>query len=61
MNEIKLLKARQAADLLNISPQQLYRLSWARKLSRVKIGGGYRWPLAEIEKYIKQNTEAATK
>jgi len=59
MNQIRLLKAREAADLLNISQQQLYRLSWAKKLSRVKIGGGWRWPLNGIENYIRNNTEEA--
>lgn len=54
---IKLLKIREAAEMLGVNPETLRRWDRDGKLVAVKIGsrGHRRYKKEEIEKLVKQN------
>jgi predicted DNA-binding transcriptional regulator AlpA len=53
MNEEKLLRKKQVAEMLACSPRSVDRLVNARKLTRVKILGGIRFRLSQVQFLMK--------
>jgi hypothetical protein len=49
MNEEKLLKKKQVAEMLACSPRSVDRLVNVGKLTRVKILGGIRFRLSQVQ------------
>lgn len=54
--EIKLIRIREAAEMLGVNPETLRRWDRQGRLKAVKIGkrGDRRYELARIERLIKQ-------
>ena len=58
--EIKLLKAREVAEILSVSMSQFYKLRADGKLPKpitLKYMSGVRWRLKDIDQFIETNTE----
>jgi len=53
MNEEKLLRKKQVAEMLACSSRSIDRLVNAGKLSRVKILGGIRFRLSQVQFLMK--------
>jgi len=53
MEEKDMYKIKEVAKILDISERTVYRLMELQKLRAVKVGGQWRIPRSEIEKYTK--------
>ena len=54
----KLLTPSEAQQLLRISKSTLYRLVRSGELPAVRVGGVYRIPMSELEKYLTNTNYA---
>lgn len=50
----RLLTKDEAAEYLTISPSTLLRIE---KLPRIRIGGSWRWDIADLNAFIEANKE----
>lgn len=59
MNESKLLKIRDVAELLSVNPETLRRWDRAKKLIALKINsrGDRRYRKSDIDKFIKNKNK----
>jgi excisionase family DNA binding protein len=58
----KLLRIKEAAELLSLTPRAVYELTITKKLTYVSVGEkGKRIPESEIEEFIRRNTVKATR
>jgi len=54
--ESVLLKPREAADYLRVSPSTLHRLRRRKQLKVVRIGSSVRYSRTELDRVIHRNT-----
>ena len=55
-NEGEILTIRQVADYLKVTERTIYRLAAAKKIPAFKVGGTWRFSLADIDSWIKQQS-----
>jgi excisionase family DNA binding protein len=55
----RLLRVKEAADLLNLSPKTIWSMVYRRELDVVRIGRSVRIPCAAIEALIERGTVPA--
>ena len=55
----KLLRVRDAAQILNVSQRTIWRLLDDGELSRVRVGSCVRIDAAELQNFISQRKESA--
>ncbi|WP_349255560.1 helix-turn-helix domain-containing protein [Edaphobacter sp.] len=58
--EREILTLSEVAGYLKVAERTIYRLAGARKIPAFKVGGAWRFPRAEIDEWIKQQTKAAS-
>jgi excisionase family DNA binding protein len=54
--EGEILTIKQVAEHLKVTEWTIYRLAAARKISAFKIGGTWRFTLADIENWIREQS-----
>ncbi len=54
---MKLLRVKQAAEILQVTEQTIYNLMSRGKLEKVKVGGASRIKEKKLMEYIEQNTK----
>lgn len=59
--DAEILTVRQVADYLKVTERTIYRLAAARKVPAFKVGGTWRFSLADIDSWIKLQSEDVTK
>ena len=55
----KLLRPREAADMLNIRLGTIYKFAAALELPSTKVGGALRFSQQQLEEYVTKNTRGA--
>jgi excisionase family DNA binding protein len=55
----RLLKADEVGRLLGLGKSKVYEMMQARELPVVRIGGARRVPLLDLQRWIRERTEAA--
>jgi excisionase family DNA binding protein len=53
MEQKEMYKIKEVAKILDISERTVYRLMELKKIKAVRVGGQWRIPRVEIEKYTK--------
>lgn len=53
----EILTIKQVADYLKVTERTIYRLAGARKIPAFKVGGTWRFSRADIDGWIKQQTQ----
>ncbi len=48
----------EVADYLKVTERTIYRLAAAKKIPAFKVGGSWRFPRADIDAWIKQQSMA---
>lgn len=51
-----ILTIREVADYLKVTERTIYRLAAARKIPAFKVGGGWRFSVADIDAWIKEQS-----
>jgi len=59
MEQKEMYKIKEVARILDISERTVYRLMELQKIRAVKVGGQWRIPRAEIEKYTRLEVKNA--
>lgn len=54
---LKLLKVKDAADVLGISQSKMWNLKYSREIPFVSIGSAVRFKLSDLEDFVEQQTE----
>ena len=54
--EGEILTIKQVADYLKVTERTIYRLAAAKKIPAFKVGGTWRFSLADIDSWIKQQS-----
>lgn len=54
--ESGILTIREVADYLKVTDRTIYRLAAAKKIPAFKVGGTWRFSLADIDIWIKQQS-----
>lgn len=54
--EGEILTIKQVADYLKVTERTIYRLAAAKKIPAFKVGGTWRFSLADIDGWIKQQS-----
>lgn len=54
-----LLKPREAASILGISPRKLWSLTAGGELSAVRIGRAVRYGMADLESFVSERRNAS--
>jgi excisionase family DNA binding protein len=54
--ESGILTIREVADYLKVTDRTIYRLAAAKKIPAFKVGGTWRFSLADIDRWIKQQS-----
>jgi len=57
--EPEILTISEVAEYLKVAERTIYRLAGAQKIPAFKVGGAWRFSSAEIDKWIKTQTEGA--
>ena len=52
----EILTIKQVADYLKVTERTIYRLAAAKKIPAFKVGGTWRFSLADIDAWIKQQS-----
>jgi len=52
-----ILTLREVADYLKVTERTIYRLAAAKKIPAFKVGGTWRFSRADIDHWIKQQSE----
>ena len=55
-SEGEILTIKQVADYLKVTERTIYRLAGAKKIPAFKVGGTWRFSLADIDSWIKQQS-----
>lgn len=55
-NGTEILTIRQVADYLKVTERTIYRLAAAKQIPAFKVGGSWRFSLADIDIWIKQQS-----
>lgn len=56
----RLLTSSAAAEYLGISLRHLQELRYHRTIPATKVGRSLRWDVRQLDRYIEENTEAAS-
>ena len=56
-SEGEILTIKQVADYLKVTERTIYRLAAAKKIPAFKVGGTWRFSRADIDSWIKQQSE----
>ncbi|WP_374663315.1 helix-turn-helix domain-containing protein [Ramlibacter sp.] len=54
--EGEILTIKQVAEYLKVTERTIYRLAAAKKIPAFKVGGTWRFSLADIDSWIKQQS-----
>lgn len=54
--EGEILTIKQVAEYLKVTERTIYRLAAAKKIPAFKVGGMWRFSLADIDNWIKQQS-----
>lgn len=54
--EDSILTIREVADYLKVTERTIYRLAADKKIPAFKVGGGWRFRMADIDEWIKAQT-----
>lgn len=54
--EGEILTIKQVAEYLKVTERTIYRLAAAKKIPAFKVGGAWRFSLADIDRWIKQQS-----
>jgi len=57
--EGEILTIKQVAEYLKVTERTIYRLAAAKKIPAFKVGGTWRFSLADIDSWIKQQSREA--
>lgn len=52
----QILTVKEVAEYLKVNERTVYRMATASKLPAFKVGGSWRFKQAEIEKWIKEQS-----
>jgi len=52
----EILTIKQVADYLKVTERTIYRLAAAKKIPAFKVGGTWRFSMAEINQWIQQQS-----
>ena len=55
-SEGEILTIKQVANYLKVTERTIYRLAAAKKIPAFKVGGTWRFPRADIDNWIKQQS-----
>lgn len=58
--EPEILTISEVAKYLKVAQRTIYRLAGARNIPAFKVGGAWRFSKAEIDRWIKRQTDVAT-
>ena len=58
--EREILTLSEVAEYLKVAERTIYRLAGARKLPAFKVGGSWRFAKADIDEWIKRQTNGAS-
>lgn len=56
ISESEILTIKQVAAYLKVTERTIYRLASAKKIPAFKVGGTWRFSLADIDSWIKQQS-----
>ena len=51
------LNVAEVAEMIDVSPTTIYRMLYAKQIPVIKIGGQWRFPTVEIEKWLASKIE----
>ena len=54
----QILTVKEVAEYLKINERTVYRMATANKLPAFKVGGSWRFKQAEIERWIKEQSNS---
>lgn len=54
----QIMTIKQVADYLKVTERTIYRLAAAKQIPAFKVGGSWRFSLADIDSWIKQQSMA---
>ena len=55
-SEGEILTIKQVAEYLKVTERTIYRLAAAKKIPAFKVGGSWRFSLADIDSWIKRQS-----
>ena len=58
--QFEILTIRELAEHLKVNERTIYRLASAKKIPAFKVGGSWRFSLADIDAWIKQQSMDAS-
>lgn len=59
--DAEILTVREVAEYLKVTERTIYRLATAKKLPAFKVGGTWRFSRADIDSWIKLQSEDGAK